>query len=263
MTPPPSLQDLIDTVRQDAPTGDALDQLSTAAAAVAELEDTSDALLGHFVDRCRREGRSWSEISGALGVTKQAVHKRFASSMADKIIASTPSPTFERFTDRARKTLAAAIRIAQEQGLREASSAHLLLGLYTQPEGVAAKALAEMDVSRETVEAAILAAAAQTANATPEGTAESGRSKAGSGGEPAAAPATKLTPDGRRVLRDALAVALEQGHNYIGTEHLLLALYRDPGSPAAAILTAAGATEREATAHVTELLRGFTKPPTA
>jgi hypothetical protein len=78
MTPPPSLQDLIDTVRADSPTGSPLDQLTQAAATVAHLEDSSDALLGYFVDRCRRDRRSWTEISAALGVTKQAVHKRFA-----------------------------------------------------------------------------------------------------------------------------------------------------------------------------------------
>jgi ATP-dependent Clp protease ATP-binding subunit ClpA len=262
MTPPPSLQDLINTVHQDAPTGGALDQLVTAAATVAELEDTSDALLGHFVDRCRREGRSWSEISGALGVTKQAVHKRFAASWADKIIAANPSPTLERFTDRARKALAAASRIAHEQGAQQASSAHLLLGLFTQPDGVAAKALKEMNVSRAAVEAAIEAAAVQAGKPAPTGTARADSSTGGDGStqadsdtEPAA---RRLTADGRRALRDALAVALEHGHNYIGTEHLLLGLYRDPGSPAAVILAASGATEPEATAHVAELLRGFT-----
>ena len=100
MTPPPSLQDLIDTVRQDAHSDSPLDQLVTAAATVAQIEDTSDSLLGHFVDRCRLEGRSWSEISAALGVTKQAVHKRFAASVADQVIASIPAPTLERFTAR-------------------------------------------------------------------------------------------------------------------------------------------------------------------
>jgi ATP-dependent Clp protease ATP-binding subunit ClpA len=273
MTPPPSLQDLINTVHQDAPSGGALDQLVTAAATVAELEDTSDALLGHFVDRCRREGRSWSEISGALGVTKQAVHKRFAASWADKIIAANPSPTLERFTDRARKALAAASRIAQEQGVQQASSAHLLLGLFTQPEGIAAKALEEMNVSRDAVEAAIRAAAIQAGKPAPTGTFSHETSTWGdsstqadrgtetdSDTEPGTPPARRLTADGRRALRDALAVALEHGHNYIGTEHLLLALYRDPGSPAAVILTASGATERKATARVTELLRGFGAP---
>src|SRR5215469_3135776 len=113
MTPPPGLQDLIDTVRQDTTSDDALDQLVTAAATVAQIEDTSDALLGHFVDRCRREGRSWSEISTALGVTKQAVHKRFATSVADQITASIPAPTLERFTDRARVVIASAALAAR------------------------------------------------------------------------------------------------------------------------------------------------------
>jgi ATP-dependent Clp protease ATP-binding subunit ClpA len=263
MTPPPDLQDLINTVHEDAATGDALDQLVTAAATVAELEDTSDALLGHFVDRCRREGRSWSEISGALGVTKQAAHKRFAASWADKIIAANPTPTFERFTDRARKALAAASRMAEEQGLPQASSAYLLLGLFTQPEGIAAKALQQMGVSREAVEAAIRAAAAQAGAATPAGTAQAGAvtptsaARADSGTESGGPAGGKLTADAKRALRDALAVALERGHNYIGTEHLLLGLYRNPGSPAAVILAAAGAPEREVTAHVDRLLHGF------
>jgi ATP-dependent Clp protease ATP-binding subunit ClpA len=260
MTPPPTLQDLINTVHQDAPTGDALDQLVTAAATVAQLEDTNDALLGHFVDRCRREGRSWSEISGALGVTKQAVHKRFAASIADKIIASTPSPTLERFTDRARRVLAGAVEIAHADGLQRASSAYLLLGLFTEPDGVAAKALHEMGVSREAVDAAVQAAA-QAGEATPTDTV--GDTDAdGEAGLGAEAP-KRFTADGRRALRNALAVALELGHNYIGTEHLLLGLYRDPGSPAAATLAAVGASENEVTAHITELLRGYRKPPTA
>jgi ATP-dependent Clp protease ATP-binding subunit ClpA len=250
MTPPPTLQDLINTVHQDARTGDALDQLVTAAATVAELEDTSDALLGHFVDRCRREGRSWSEISGALGVTKQAVHKRFAGSIADKIIASVPSPTLERFTDRARKVLAAAIQMARDDGREQASSVHLLLGLFTQPEGVAAKALQEVGVS----EAAIQAAAG-VGKATPTDTAKAT--------EPGGQAPKKFTADGSRALRNALAIALERGHNYIGTEHLLLGLYRDPASPAAVILAAAGATESEATARVNEMLSDFRRPPTA
>src|SRR5580693_4293263 len=99
MTPPPRLQALIDSVRQDAGTDDPISQLAVAAATAAQLEETTDALLGHFVDRCRHDGRSWSEISAALGVTKQAVHKRFAA-LADQVLAAIPEPTLERFTDR-------------------------------------------------------------------------------------------------------------------------------------------------------------------
>src|SRR5215475_14278535 len=108
MTPPPTLQELIDTVRRDAQTDDPIGQLAVAAAAASDLEQTTDALLGHFVDRCRRAGRSWSEISTALGVTKQAVHKRFAGPLAERLAAAGGDPTFERFTPRARRVLSAA-----------------------------------------------------------------------------------------------------------------------------------------------------------
>lgn len=243
MNPPPGLQDLIETVRQDSPTDRALDQLVTAAATVAQLEDTSDALLGHFVDRCRREGRSWSEISGALGVSKQAVHKRFAASLADQIIASTPAPTFERFTSRARSALAAATRAAQSNGTAPVSSAHLLIGLFAEPDGVAAKALQAMHVDEQAVRAAVQAALADSDDAQPD-------------------PAQRFTPDAHKALRHALEVALELMHNYIGTEHLLLALYRNPGSAAAVILADLGTTEQQARSQVTMLLRGF-RPPSA
>ncbi len=113
MAPPPTLQELIETVRQDSGSDLPLDQLVVAAAAAAQLEETTDALLGYFVDRCRRDGRSWTEISSALGVTKQAVHKRFAAALAGQIVAANPAPTFERFTDRARRVVVAAQRAAR------------------------------------------------------------------------------------------------------------------------------------------------------
>ncbi len=62
-----------------------------------------------------------------------------------------------------------------------------------------------------------------------------------------------MTPSWR--CSDALTVALEFSHNYIGTEHLLLGLYRNPDSTAAWILGEAGALESTARTHVTELLR--------
>src|SRR5580698_5777884 len=137
MAPPPNLQDLIEVVRHDAVTGNALDLLVTASATVAQIEDTSDALLGYFVDRCRLEGRSWSEISAALGVTKQAVHKRFATSVADQIIASIPAPTMERFTVRARVVITSAALAARDAGQERVSSAYILIGLFAEPDGIA------------------------------------------------------------------------------------------------------------------------------
>jgi ATP-dependent Clp protease ATP-binding subunit ClpA len=246
MTPPPSLQDLIDTVRHDAGTDDSLGLLVTAAATAARLEDTTDALLGHFVDRCRADGRSWSEISAALGVTKQAVHKRFATAVAAHLIAAIPAPTLERFTDRARHVVAAATEEAGNMGEQAVGSEHILLGLFAEPAGLAGRALTAMNVSQEQVRAALTTARGLGAGAATT-SAKSTRLSA-----------PKFAEDGKSALRDALAVALELGHNYIGTEHLLLGLYRDEDTLAARILAEAGASESAARAHIMEMLRGFT-----
>ena len=248
--PPPTLQELIDTVRQDTGSAESLDLLVTAASAVAQLEETGDALLGHFVDRCRRDGHSWSQISQALGVTKQAVHKRFAV-VADHLIAENPAPTLERFTDRARRVLAAAVRAAAPG---PAGSEHLLLAQFAEPDGLAARALAAVHVSQAAVEAAIRSAGDQAAPA-------SGGSAQPAPDAPPGLPydQRKFTDEGKYVLRNALVVALELGHNYIGTEHLLLATYRQPDSQAARILRAQGASETAVGELIQGMLAGLAK----
>src|SRR6204780_5417786 len=133
MTPAPTLQELIDGVRADSSDDDVLTQLSQASKTVGDLEQTGDALLGHFVDQCRRSGRSWSEISGALGVSKQAAHKRFTFDV----------PVFERFTDRARAVLEQSEVEAHGLGHGFVGTEHLLLALFESFDGVAAKVLAE------------------------------------------------------------------------------------------------------------------------
>jgi hypothetical protein len=253
MTPPPSLQELIDTVRQDSPSEDPLDQLATASSAVSQLEATSDALLGHFVDRCRRTGRSWSQISAALGVTKQAVHKRFSGPIADRLLEGQQAPTFERFTARARAVLVATNAAARAQGSARGGAhveaEHLLLGLFAEPEGLAAKVLTAMDISQARVEAAtgIAVPAAPTAPTAPADAA-------------LAADRPPYSAPAKAALRDAVVEAIELGHNYIGTEHILLGLLRDPDAPAARVLAELGATPAETKVRLTELLRGFKKP---
>ncbi len=267
MTPPPTLQELIDTVRQDAGTEDPLGQLLVASATASSLEQTTDALLGHFVDRCRRAGRSWSEISAALGVTKQAVHKRFAGPLAERLAATTDRPTFERFTQRARSVLVAADAAAAASASLVIGTEHLLLGLYAEPDGVGAKVLLAMQIGRDEVEAALRALD------EPAGSAGRSDATAGSGPDqpetPAAQPAEPaapgsgrrpMSPRGRTALVNAVTVALELGHNYIGTEHILLGLYRDPDSLASLVLAETGAERAEVEARVAELLRGYPKP---
>jgi ATP-dependent Clp protease ATP-binding subunit ClpA len=264
MTPPPTLQELIETVRADAGSDQPLDQLVAAAGAAADLEETTDALLGYFVDRCRRDGRSWSEISNALGVTKQAVHKRFAPALAAHIFAATPAPTFERFTDRARHVVAASRQAALSLSADAVGTGHLLLGLFAEPEGIAGRTLAAMNVTEDSVRAALLTAhdhehaqdtGAGVAPDQPSPDQPSGDQAAAEHASKAADPVPPFGDDAKLALQDALTVALEFGHNYIGTEHLLLGLYRNADSTAAWILGEAGALESTARTHVTNLLR--------
>jgi predicted component of type VI protein secretion system len=231
MTPGPSLQDLITTVQADAASDDALDRLATASRTVAEMEEVGDAVLGHFVDQCRRSGHSWSEISNALGVTKQAAHKRF----------SFGTPSFERFTERARTALRAATEEARSLGHNYVGTEHLLLGLFEPARGIAAQVLAENDITREQVEEAILAA-------VPRSQAISADVK------------LPYTPRAVASLERTLTEALALGHNYIGTEHLLLGLFGDTATLAGTILTDLGADREHVREQVIEKLSTYVKP---
>ncbi len=254
MTPPPSLTELIQTVRQDSPTDTALDQLVTASRTVSQIEELNDALMEHFIDRCRREGKSWSEISAALGVSKQAVHKRFSVPLADRLVSGSDMPTFERFTDRARGVLRAAARTARQRGGAEVSPADLLLGLFIEPEGVAAEALAAMGVTAEAVLVhTFMAGRTRETGPTPLVT----LGPAGPADDAETDPRPPYGADAKNALRDAVVEALERGHNYIGTEHILLGLIRDPDAPVAGVLRTVGASPSETRTRVAELLRGF------
>ena len=220
---PVTLDALITSVRSAAP-DEPLAQLEEAARLKNEVGELTDALLGHFVDQARRGGASWSQIGEALGVSKQAAQQRL-----------TPK-TFsgERLTDRARICVAGAGIAARKLGHTYVGTEHLLLGLFATPDALAAKVLAERGVTVEAVEAHVLEAIGR-----------------GTGDEDIAIP---HTPRAARVLVASLYVALEMGHNYIGTEHLLLALYREPDGVAARYLTDSGLSEEVCKARVVELL---------
>jgi hypothetical protein len=227
MTPSPTLQALIDSVKADASGDDPLIRLSQASKTVNDLEQVGDALLGHFVDQCRRSGHSWSEISNALGVSKQAAHKRFTFE----------APTFERFTDRARSVLGQSETEAHRLGHGFVGTEHILLALFEVPESLALKVLDELGVAKSMVEEKV-AGLIKPAEPSEEGK-------------------LPFTPRAKGVLRTAVEEALQLGHNYIGTEHLLLGLFADEDSIAAKVLQDLGASQDIVRDRTLELLTGY------
>jgi hypothetical protein len=222
MAPAPDLNDLIATVTADAATDAPLARLATASAVAGELADAGDALVGHFVDACRAAGHTWAEISDSLGVSRQAAHKRFSAIPRD----------LERWTPRARQVLEHAISTAVALGHGSVGTEHLLLGLFP-PGGIGAQILDGCGLTQESAAEQVLALAPRR---------ESG---------PADPP---FTPQTAQVLGSALTEAISLGHNYIGTEHLLLGLFSQPEGIAAQVLARNGATHGAVKAKVVEML---------
>jgi ATP-dependent Clp protease ATP-binding subunit ClpC len=143
---------------------------------------------------------------------------------------------FERFTDRARRAMA----LAQEEAQRHHSGVgteHLLLGLIQEGEGVAAKALEALGISLETVSQQIQEIIGP-AKPPPSGH-------------------SRFSPRAKRVLKLSLREALQLGHHYIGTEHLLLGLMREGEGVAAQVLVKLGADLSGVRQQVIQLLQGY------
>ncbi|WP_426569021.1 Clp protease N-terminal domain-containing protein [Streptomyces canus] len=193
------LDDLIDAIKKVHP--EPLDQLEDAVIAAEHLGDVADHLIGHFVDHARRSGASWTDIGRSMGVTRQAAQKRF---VPKESVDLDPSQGFSRYTPRARNVVMAAHNEAKTARTPEGLPVHLVLGLLAEPEGLAAKALAEQGLSADAVREAATATLPPAADEVPE-----------------------LIPygsDAKKVLELTFREALRLGHNYIGTEHILLAL---------------------------------------
>jgi len=213
MTPAPSLPEIIHLVEAETDAADPLSRLRTASTLAERLTEVGDAALGYFVDQARHAGHSWSEIGEALGVSKQAAQQRHTVRPAPAV------DVFERSTPRARNAVADAAAIARRWGHPRVDTEHLLLALYRDPDALAAVILVEAGLPEGRVADAVQA--------------RLGRGTAAADGE------LPFAPDVRTVFSGALAAAVELGHNYIGTEHLLLGLRR-AGGLAQAILDEAG-----------------------
>ena len=229
--PPVRLDELIAYVRGQE--GTVLDQVSAAVRMSEHLGELADHLIGHFVDQARKTGASWTDIGQSMGVTKQAAQKRFVPKTSDwpglLSGAFPPDPVkFSRFTDRARRAVIAARQEAIRRRNDRVLPEHLVLGLLHEQEGLAARTVAALGVSPEAARAALGATlpAAMPDEVTP-------------GHVPFDSRAMKVL---ELTLREALAL----GHNYIGTEHILLGLLEEEENVGGGPLAGLGITKERA-----------------
>jgi ATP-dependent Clp protease ATP-binding subunit ClpA len=195
---PVRLDDLIGVIKQVHT--EPLDQLTDAVLAAETLDEVADHLIGHFVDQARRSGASWTEIGKCMGVTKQAAQKRFVPKVD---AALDPDAGFARFTPRARNVVVEAQNRAHDAGNAEIRPDHLLLGLFADPGGLAAKLLAGQGIDAGAVNKVVTL-------------------------PPRVDDLPALVPfnaPAKKALELTFRHALRLGHNYIGTEHILLAMY--------------------------------------
>jgi hypothetical protein len=166
LTSPVRLDELIDAIARahDQP----LDQLSGAVLLADHLGDLADSLLGHFVDRARRAGASWTEIGRSMGVTRQAAQQRFVARPSGTARSgNSGGGGFARFTQEARNVLVAAHNVAQEAGNLEVTPAHVLLGLLSEAASPAVAALTTQGLAVDAVGSAARAALAPPAAQVP------------------------------------------------------------------------------------------------
>ncbi len=149
-------------------------------------------------------------------------------------------PLFERFTDRARRVVVLAQEEARLLNHNYIGTEHILLGLIHEGEGVAAKALESLNISLEAVRSQV-----------EEIIGQGGSSPSGH---------IPFTPRAKKVLELSLREALQLGHNYIGTEHILLGLIREGEGVAAQVLVKLGADLSRVRQQVIQLLSGYTGP---
>jgi ATP-dependent Clp protease ATP-binding subunit ClpA len=144
---------------------------------------------------------------------------------------------FERFTDRARRSLFLSQEEARRLNHNYVGTEHLLLGLVSEGQGVAAKALESLGISLEAVRAQVEESIGQ--------------------GQRAPTGHIPFNPRAKKVLELSLREATQLGHNYIGTEHLLLGLLREGEGVAAQVLVKLGADLSRVRQQVIQLLGGY------
>jgi hypothetical protein len=181
---------------------DPLERLTDAVLAAEHMGEVADHLVGHFVDQARRSGASWTAIGRSMGVTKQAAQQR--SVPKAPVVPLDPEEGFSRFTVRARNVVTAAHDEARSARSEHVTPAHLVLGLLAERTAIAAQVLSAAGVSADAARAAALAALPPASSTPPE--------------------IVPYDAQAAKALQLTFREALRLGHNYVGTEHILLGL---------------------------------------
>jgi len=194
---------MIERVRAAHPEGDELDRVADAVNLAATANELADHLVSFFIDEARRAGESWTAIGQRLGLTRQAVQKRYAIPTNDEDTRKGYA-FFDRMVPPAKHVIVNAQEQARKRRMGHIGTEHLLLGLTSEPDDVGARALARCGAPVEVLVAAV-----------------DGRI-----GVPAGEPLPDKLPftsKAKAVLEHALRESVRLGHDYVGTGHLALA----------------------------------------
>ncbi|KQU03108.1 Clp protease [Rhodococcus sp. Leaf7] len=223
------LDDLIEAISRS--NDDALSQLSGAMVVADHLGDVADHLIGHFVDQARRSGASWTEIGRSMGVSKQAAQKKFVAKPRSEEPLNA-SQGFSRFTTRARNVVVSAQTEARDRRSATITPGHLVLGMLAEPDSFGVQLLGKQSISVDDL-----------------------RSAVGTEPSPVAADLPTLIPfdqDAAKALELTFREALRLGHDYVGTEHILLALLEHENG--SGLLHGLGANKARVDADLAEAL---------
>jgi hypothetical protein len=209
-----SLADLIARLDEELPGASDLARISEAHLRAQTLSGLGDQLVGHYVGQAKQAGASWSEIGDAIGVSKQAAQQRHAPA------------AFERFTDLNRHAIVLAQEAARTHKHDLIGTEHILLGLLGEPRGLAYEVLMAKTGSEQNIRDAIEEAMPPAGKKAPRGH-------------------IAFRPESKEVIEQAHRASAGLGHDWVGTEHLLLGLIRAQESRAAQILRNLGFTPDE------------------
>lgn len=215
----PTTESVIRSVRRKCKTP--LHRLGEAVRISEDLAATGDAVVDHFVEEARLAHHSWAQIGEVLGMTKQAAQQRFRTRWFDRFTRSRRSSNSSCFTDRARQAVEVAKHEARSLNHNYIGTEHVLLGLFNDRSSVAAKVLDSLEITARDIRQML-------------------SDEIGVGKEPVSG-SIPFTPRAKKALDFSVREGRELGHNYVGTEHILLALSALEEGLAAKFLTELGA----------------------